>query len=220
MPARRPGRPRASDRAYERLLDEIQSGMLPVGTPLAEIEQAARLGMSRTPVREALARLLADGLVARHSPRITVVTGLDVQDIEQLFVLRCALEDAAVRLAASRGDGLAFNSLATGFAHARFSDRRGINAYYDLVARFDAALDAAIANHHLTAALRRVRAHLDRVRWYAPGDAAGLAESAAERRRIAAAIAAGDAELAAEATRRQLALALDGTLRAFRQSRS
>ena len=65
---------RASDRAYVTLLDEIQSGRLPAGTVLAEVEQAARLGVSRTPLREALGRLAADGLVAQQSPRVTVVT--------------------------------------------------------------------------------------------------------------------------------------------------
>ena len=50
---------RASDRAYRTLLTEIQDGLLPAGAVLGEVEQAARLGVSRTPLREALARLAA-----------------------------------------------------------------------------------------------------------------------------------------------------------------
>ncbi|HZU92508.1 MAG TPA: GntR family transcriptional regulator, partial [Microbacterium sp.] len=49
----------ASDRAYADLLDGIQSGALPAGFVLGEVEQAARLGISRTPMREALRRLAA-----------------------------------------------------------------------------------------------------------------------------------------------------------------
>ena len=56
---------RASDRAYASLLEEIQSGILRPGAVLGEVEQAARLGVSRTPLREALGRLAADGLVAQ-----------------------------------------------------------------------------------------------------------------------------------------------------------
>ncbi|MFC6235694.1 GntR family transcriptional regulator, partial [Leucobacter soli] len=48
---------RASDLAYATLLEEIQSGALAPGTVLAEVEQAARLGVSRTPAREAIGRL-------------------------------------------------------------------------------------------------------------------------------------------------------------------
>ena len=83
---------RASDRAYATLLDEIQSGDLRPGTVLGEVEQSSRLGVSRTPLREALSRLTADGLVAQASPRVTVVTDIDAGDIRALFELRRALE--------------------------------------------------------------------------------------------------------------------------------
>ena len=75
----------ASDRAYADLLDGIQSGALPAGFVLAEVEQAARLGISRTPLREALRRLASDGLVVQLSPRVTVVADLDADDIRALF---------------------------------------------------------------------------------------------------------------------------------------
>jgi len=91
---------RASDRAYRVLLDEIQSGDLAPGTVLAEVEQSVRLGVSRTPLREALGRLLADGLVVQPSPRLTVVSDIDAGDIRELFEVRRALEATAARLAA------------------------------------------------------------------------------------------------------------------------
>ena len=59
---------RASDRAYALLLEEIQGGALAPGAVLAEVEQATRLGVSRTPLREAISRLVADGR-RRCSPR-------------------------------------------------------------------------------------------------------------------------------------------------------
>ena len=191
---------RASDRAYETLLDEIQSGVLAPGSVLGEVEQAARLGVSRTPLREALGRLAADGLVAQQSARVTVVTDVDSGDIRELFEVRRALEEAAARLAAERGDAATFAALADAFADARLEGRDGLDAYYALIARFDAELDIAVANDYLTVALRAIRTHLVRVRRLARDNPDRLAASVAEHALIARAIAARDADLAAHAT--------------------
>lgn len=192
---------RAGDRAYAALLDDIQHGRLAPGTVLGEVEQATRLGVSRTPLREALARLAADGLVAQQSPRVTVVTDVDATDIRELFELRRALEETAARLAAARGDRPAFRALADAFAAtADPADAADRDAYYALIARFDAELDRAVANDYLVASLRTVRTHLVRVRRLARHNPARLAAAAAEHRLIAAAIADGDGSLAADAT--------------------
>lgn len=191
---------RASDRAYGTLLDEIQSGSLPPGTVLGEVEQAARLGVSRTPLREALGRLAADGLVTQQSARVTVVTDVDADDIRALFALRRALEETAARLAADRADAAAFAALADEFAGASLDGQQGLDAYYALIARFDRQLDAAVGNDYLASALRTVRTHLVRVRRLARDNPGRLAASVAEHRLIAEAIAAHDGELAAHAT--------------------
>ncbi len=192
---------RASDRAYAALLDQIQSGDLAPGTVLAEVEQAARLGVSRTPLREALGRLAADGLVVQQSPRVTVVSDIDVADIRALFEVRRALEETAARLAATRADADVFAALAVEFAGVGALDRdEGRDAYYALIARFDAQLDAAIENDYLTSALRGIRTHLVRVRRLARDIPERLAASVAEHRLIASAIADRDADLAAHAT--------------------
>jgi DNA-binding GntR family transcriptional regulator len=208
-------RMRASDRAYASLLDEIQSGILRPGAVLGEVEQAARLGVSRTPLREALGRLAADGLVAQQSPRVTVVTAIDAGDIREIFEVRRALEESAARLAAERGDAAAFADLARDFARVDLTDASGgdgRDAYYALISRFDLALDAAVANDYLTAALRTVRTHLVRVRRLARDNPARLAASVAEHRLIADAIGARDADLAAHATHVHLHNALTNIL--------
>ena len=201
---------RASDRAYRALLDEIQSGALAPGAVLGEVEQAARLGVSRTPLREALGRLAADGLVVQASPRVTVVSDLDTGDIRELFEVRRALEESAARLAAARGDRAVFAALAAEFAETDAA--AAPDAYYALIARFDRALDAAVANEYLTAALKNVRTHLVRVRRLARDNPDRLAASVAEHRVIASAIATGDAELAAHATHVHLHNALTSFL--------
>jgi DNA-binding GntR family transcriptional regulator len=209
---------RASDRAYVTLLDEIQRGTLPPGTVLAEVEQATRLGVSRTPLREALGRLAADGLVAQQSARVTVVTDVDAAGIRELFEVRRALEETAARLAAERGDAAAFAELADAFAHAAIDGQDTLDDYYALISRFDERLDASVANDYLTGALRTVRTHLVRVRRLARDNPDRLAASIAEHRLIAAAIAARDADLAAHATHVHLHNALTNILAAVDES--
>lgn len=192
----------AGVRAYETLLGEIQDGALRPGTVLGEVEQATRLGVSRTPLREALRRLAADGLVEQASPRVTVVTRIDADDIRALFAVRRALEETAARLAAQSDDRSIFVGLAEDFAATQTSGgpASDADAYYALIARFDAELDAAVDNDYLTSALRTVRTHLVRVRRLARDNPERLAASVAEHRLIASAIAAGDVDLAAHAT--------------------
>lgn len=192
---------RAGEHAYRTLLDGIQSGELAAGTVLGEVEQAARLGVSRTPLREALRRLAADGLVIQQSPRVTVVAPIDASDIQALFEVRRALEESAARIAAVRGDAAVFAALAQEFASGDdLGTPEGRGAYEGRIARFDAALDAAADNDYLTGALRTIRTHLVRVRRMARDRPERLAASVAEHRLIAEALAARDADLAAHAT--------------------
>ncbi|RGE23821.1 GntR family transcriptional regulator [Leucobacter sp. wl10] len=204
---------RASDRAYAVLLDEIQSGALTPGSVVAEVEQAERLGVSRTPMREAIGRLAADGLVRHQSPRVLVVSGFDADDIRELFEARRALEETSARLAAERGDREIFRALATDFAEARpEAGELAADDYYALIARFDAAVDAAVDNGYLTSALRTIRTHLVRARRLARDNRARLRASVEEHVLIARAIADADAELAAHATHVHLHNALASIL--------
>lgn len=211
---------RASDRAYATLLEEIQDGTLAPGTVLAEVEQAARLGVSRTPLREALQQLATDGLVAQQSPRVTVVTDVDADDIRALFEMRRALEESAARLAAQRGDAALFAAIASEFATVDLDARDGRDSYAFLIARFDKAIDDAVANDYITASLRMVRTHLVRVRRMARDRPERLTASVAEHRLIAEALAERDGDLAAHATHVHLRNALTGILDSLNEGNS
>lgn len=206
---------RASDRAYAMLREDIVEWRLPPGTVLGEVEQAKRLGVSRTPLREALARLTADGLAAQHTGRGVVVTPISSETVEALFELRQALECQAAALAAVRGRPEMFRALRADFeaAAARLDADPGEDparrGYYALVARLDAGIDEAAANPYLAQALVNVRLHLARVRRLAKDNPARLRETAAEHATIAAAIAAGDPALAAAATKVHLHKSLE-----------
>lgn len=86
--------------AYARLLAEIRSGHLGPGDRLTETDLAQRLAISRTPVREAIRQLEADGLVI-HTPRVGArIRGLDHAEITELYEMRAVLEGTAARFAA------------------------------------------------------------------------------------------------------------------------
>ena len=202
---------RASDRAYQILREEIVGWELRPGSVLGEVEQSKRLGVSRTPLREALARLMADGLVAAQTGRGLVVTDLSLASIQELFEVRQALEEQAARLAALRGNSAVFEQFEREFSAVNElidHDDPARHAYYELVARLDDAIDAAVDNAYLSAALSSLRTHLVRVRRLAVDDPARLSAAAAEHLLIVQAIAARDPELAAHATRVHLHQAL------------
>ncbi len=94
-------RPTRVEDAYARLKDEIRTNRLPPGFQATEPEIAIRLGMSRTPVREALIRLEAEGLVELAPRRGVRVLPVQADDMREIYEILTALEpDAAASLAA------------------------------------------------------------------------------------------------------------------------
>lgn len=88
-----------SNKAYEFLYNEILSNNLLPGSPISEADIASRLGLSRTPIREALKILDTEGLVKQVRNRGTFVTEITVQDIEEIFSLRELFEINALKSA-------------------------------------------------------------------------------------------------------------------------
>lgn len=92
----------ASAAAAELIRDAIVDGRLAPGSRLKEEELARELGISRTPVREALLVLQADGLIESTPNRGATVRAYDAADLDDLYQLRALLEGFAARLAAAR----------------------------------------------------------------------------------------------------------------------
>lgn len=207
---------RASDAAYAALRDDILHWKTPPGTVFAEVEQATRLSLSRTPVREAFARLTAEGLLVALPGRGLVVSELSRETIVELFELRIVLESEAARLVAQRRDPQVFRELLDEFRIApalleRDDDR---DEYYALVASLDAAMDEAVSSRFLVAAIRQLRPHLVRARRLARDNRERLLAAAGEHLTIVEAIVDGDAQLAADATAVHLKKSLKNILEA------
>ena len=197
---------RATTRVYEQLRSEILEGVLGPGTTLFEVEQSERIGVSRTPVREAFGRLVAEGLLDDRQGRGLVVTDVSDRDIDALFEMRTCLEAQAAQLAARHADPDVFDAYARDFRAWQtplldpdVTDEQ-INHYYVLIRRFDAAVDTAANNTYLLDALDALRTHVARVRRKAGASPVRLAASAIEHALIASAIAKHDAALAVHAT--------------------
>ena len=95
-------RQRLADVAYSRLLHDITVGDLRPRDRLTELDMCARLHVSRTPVREALNRLVVEGLLVAIPHRGVTVRDLSLDEAIELFYVREAIETQAARMAAER----------------------------------------------------------------------------------------------------------------------
>ncbi len=139
------------DLAVRRLRAEILAGELAPGERIVEEQLTRRFGTSRAPLREALRLLGQQGLV-EHLPRRGVrVTQLSARDIDELFTLRDALEQFAVRCAADRlSDETGFDAMAAAVAAMERATADGDTVAQDAAHRaFHLALVARSGHRHL-----------------------------------------------------------------------
>lgn len=203
---------------YEAILNEIRDGVLKAGDRLREQDIAARFGMSRTPVREGLGRLLEKGLVVSAGGRGLVVRALSATEVVDLYAMREIVEGAAARLAAQHAappEVAALCDLQRDFAAA--SD-------YQQVARinreFHDAVHRSARNAYLDAAIRLLEDHIALL-GISTFSVPGRADAAtAEHGAIVDAIVARDAERAEQAARAHIRAALRARLTIVDRRRS
>src|SRR3989304_10009044 len=90
------------EEVYGALRRAIVQGELSPGNRVVETELAGRLGISRTPVREALRKLAAEGFIAKGPGSSLVVSAMSPEEVEETFRIRAVLEGLAAHLAAER----------------------------------------------------------------------------------------------------------------------
>lgn len=95
----------SADHGYTVLRREILEGRFKPGDPLKERDLVKRLGISRTPVREALRRLVADGLAEMHPRRSIVVSSYSEEELREIYELGSVLEAFVASLAAEKASG-------------------------------------------------------------------------------------------------------------------
>ncbi len=183
----------ATGRAYELLRGDVLAGLFEPGTVLLETALAARYGISRTPVREALGRLEQDGLLERAARGYRVCSGT-AQDVLDIYEARVALESEAAAGAAARCTDLDLarllhiHEVAGGCADP--AEIRSLNAEWHV------ALWQASRNRTIVTLLTRLTAQL-RIYDRTPHETAeDLRKTRLEHTRVLAAITARDPDAA------------------------
>ncbi len=193
------------DHVYAALRERILSGDLPRGTRLRQALLADELGVSRTPLREALRRLSTEGLVEFSPNRGATVSELDFGDMRHAWSARVALEPGAARLAAHLRDPAAIAGLREALAQQRRA-RVDKAQRYAANRDFHLALAAASGNPHLTRFAEMLWVPRIGMPIYEAQAADRGAEPnwADEHERIVDAIEAGDPGLAERLTREHI----------------
>jgi DNA-binding GntR family transcriptional regulator len=193
------------DQVYQTLRGHLRDGTIVSGQPLQEVQLAEKLGVSRTPVREALTRLASEGLLASDG-RSFVVPSLSLEDVDDIYEVRFLLETAAMRRVAELTPAAAVRApideaLAAASAAYKTNDA---DAFREANIRFRNAWIALVPNRRLVRAIEQYADHMMRIRALTLGDQKVRTIVIKGLKRIAEALAAGNGDDAATAMRDHL----------------
>jgi DNA-binding GntR family transcriptional regulator len=187
-----------ADQAYYAIRELIVTLELPPGSLVSEQDLMVRLGLGRTPVREALRALSRESLVEVYPRRGMFVAGVDVRELAALSEVRGALEPFAARLAAARLDAddrvELIALLAELDALGATPDERRLIEVDQRIHRF---VHRAAHNAYLATALDQYYMHALRIWFLALDRVSNLEDAVLEHRAILEAISDGDADRAA-----------------------
>jgi DNA-binding GntR family transcriptional regulator len=189
------------DNAYAMLCEAIVNGTLQPGEPLHDEELCAWLGVSRTPLRDALSRLAEDGLVEIAPQRYTRVSTLTARDAHDTFPLLAAVHALAAELGVPQvGQGATDRLRAANDAFLAALTAGAARAAYEADDRFHQVFVEAAGNPEIARTLRHLAPRLRRLEVLRTGALPGR-RSVAQHEAILARAATGDARGAASATR-------------------
>ena len=211
MTASRRGGRQHGPAAYDTLRGLIVRGQLAPGTRLIETELAASLGISRTPVREAMSRLVRDGLAIapRGGARVQlVVAPLTAADLQELYTIMGALEGAAARVAAAlspvdrKALAHAMGAAQEAFERVARVKPADFERMFELHNVFHAVFVDRAATQRLRALIEEIRPHIHRYEYlYAGIVGPDYSATFAEHRAMVRAIRSGSAAAAERAVR-------------------
>ena len=198
------------DAVYAQILEKILDGTLPAGYPLREGELAARFAVSKTPLRDALVRLQADGLVSIPPYRSAVVVGYSQQDLREIYEVRELVEGACAREAALTisTDDLAELSQLMRDSAACITGGEILPGQEEtlaaLIDRFDVIMYAQCRNRRINEMVANIRNHIQRIGRLTTRIPGRMVKSVREHQSIYEAIVQRDGAAAEAAMRRHI----------------
>ncbi|MBQ7356367.1 MAG: GntR family transcriptional regulator [Clostridia bacterium] len=199
---------------YNALREDILEGRLGTGVALTECALAARLGVSRTPIRGALHRLSEEGLVSVTPNRGAVVVGVNAEDLVDIYKIRMRLEglaskDAAARISAEEKKRLSDSVELSEF----YIQKKDTEHLKELDTEFHSIIYKASGNRLLYKTLSELHGNITAYRKLSLSSGDRLERSVREHRDILNAILAGDGELADRLTSLHIEAALENLLK-------
>jgi DNA-binding GntR family transcriptional regulator len=193
MSSQAPSIPRTvlHEQVAARLRQMLVEGDIPPGAKLNERALCEALRISRTPLREAIKMLAAEGLVELLPNRGSVAVQLDEEDVRHTFEVMAGLEALSGQLAAERiGDAEVAEIEAMHFEMLAAYTRRDLSTYYRLNAAIHRAINVAAGNPVLTSTYNQVNARLQALRFRSNQDGEKWQRAVAEHEAMVAALKA------------------------------
>lgn len=188
------------DMVFDVLMSAIMSGQLSPGERLLEVQLAEEMGVSRTPVREAIRRLELEGFVVMLPRKGAYVAGLSIDDVENVYEIRTALETLAVKLAAQRMQDEDYRLLDALAGRMQATWQEGdVEAWVKLDANFHELLYKFSRNDRLVQLMSNVMEQISRYRIISLANVEVRHNSLAEHQNVISALRRRDSEAAVEA---------------------
>jgi DNA-binding GntR family transcriptional regulator len=194
-----------SEQVADSLRLQIVSGRLPPGARIVEADLAAELGISRTPIREAIARLADESLVEVMPQFGSFVAPISFEAVSEAQFIREHLECAVIRETAEKIDETGLVGLRDLLERQhRAAARKDTAAFYELDEAMHARFADLAGRPGIGRLVRRKKAHLDRVRHISYGRPDHLAELVDQHERVVDALEAHDPDRSEAALREHL----------------
>lgn len=202
------------DLAYKTIREAIVANELKPGEPLSEPKLAEQIGVSRTPIREAIKQLEAEGLVRVVPWRGTFVMDITAADIVAMYGLREALECYAVRFVPENHDAAELDRLCSDVDKSlEWIAAGAIDRVDELDERMHRFIAAASRNPRICELIEQLLREVKRFRRLMPALPGRLEEQAREHQRIVRALQAGKVDQAKEELRRHLRAVRDASVK-------
>lgn len=200
----------------ENLIDAINKGILSPGERLMEIQIAEEMGVSRTPVREAIRKLELEGFVVMIPRRGTYVANISIKDINEVYEIRSALDILAGGLAAERINDEEIEKMRELLVLIeKYAEEDNLSKVIEIDSKFHDILYTASRNERLVNIISNLREQITVIRGKSMNYPGRLADTLNEHKEIVESIATRNVDRAEEAVRVHLENAEQTLLKAI-----